>query len=138
MDKINDKEQLEMFMRANNISKEEVKFWKSIAKMSNDMSNKINEILKEFNDKELGGGYLYFLYNNELIQMDLVDYSCISVCKLENIKDIEFIGDVESILITTDVKECDTIWIDEMCDRETLFNTKPSVTVRISHTSDGK
>ncbi|CAM2830207.1 aspartate kinase [Hathewaya histolytica] len=79
----------------------------------------LEKILKKFNKEELGGGYLYFLHKNELIQLDLVDYSCCTVCSIEDIKSTEFIRDemtMEGIYIEIKegkYEEIDSIWIGE-------------------------
>ena len=79
-------------------------------------------ILKRFNDEEMGGGYLYFLHQKELVQMDLCDYSTVTVCSIEDIESIQFVEEDkeeetnEGIYI--ELKEgvyefVDSVWIDE-------------------------
>ncbi|EPY2271297.1 aspartate kinase [Clostridium sporogenes] len=85
---------------------------------------KLETILKEFNDNECGGGYLYFIHregNEEmLVQLDLVDYSSINVCKTEEIENFQFIEEDkeectnEGIYIEINDEELDGCWIDEM------------------------
>lgn len=65
----------------------------------------LKKILKEFNEKEMGGGYLYFLHQKQLVQLDLVDYSCCVVCNLEDILHVEFTEDEGIYLELVEVYE---------------------------------
>lgn len=74
----------------------------------------LKKILKEFNDRELGGGYLYFLHQKQLVQLDLVDYSCCVVCDLEDILHVEFTEDEGIYLGLKEINEyVDHAWIYE-------------------------
>ncbi|EQB3101487.1 aspartate kinase [Clostridium botulinum] len=81
---------------------------------------KLEKVLKKFNDEEMGGGYLYFLHRNELIQLDLVDYSSVTVCKTEEIENFQFIKEDkeectnEGLYIEIEDEEVQGCWIDEM------------------------
>ncbi|KGI37935.1 aspartate kinase [Clostridium tetani] len=59
----------------------------------------LEKILREFNDRELGGGYLYFIHKDELLQLDLCDYSTCVVCNVEDILNVEFITEDEGIYL---------------------------------------
>lgn len=59
----------------------------------------LKKILREFNDEELGGGYLYFLHQKQLVQLDLVDYSTCIVCDTEDIKHVELNEEDEIIYL---------------------------------------
>ncbi|WP_434302747.1 aspartate kinase [Clostridium botulinum] len=86
---------------------------------------KLERLLKKFNDDEMGGGYLYFLHregNEEmLVQLDLVDYSSINVCPVNQILNVEFVQedddgfDIEGLYIKLEevFKGIDSCWIDE-------------------------
>lgn len=75
----------------------------------------LENVLKKFNDEEMGGGYLYFLHKNELIQVDLCDYSTAIVCELEDIKSVIFDKKEEGIYIEIEEKYegVDHVWISE-------------------------
>ncbi|WP_409069895.1 aspartate kinase [Clostridium sp. FAM 1755] len=81
---------------------------------------KLEKVLKKFNDEEMGGGFIYFLHRNELIQLDLVDYSSCVICKLEEIENFQFIeedkdnGTNEGLYIEVTDEELQGCWIDEM------------------------
>ena len=64
----------------------------------------LKKILKEFNEKEMGGGYLYFLHQKQLVQLDLCDYSTCIVCDLEDVKEVEFITEEEVIHLDLEEK----------------------------------
>ncbi|RXM70337.1 aspartate kinase [Clostridium tetani] len=75
----------------------------------------LKKILKEFNEKEMGGGYLYFLHQKQLVQLDLVDYSTCIVCDLEDILHVEFYREEEGIYLDLQEKYegIDSCWIYE-------------------------
>ncbi|MCW6085557.1 MULTISPECIES: aspartate kinase [Clostridium] len=81
---------------------------------------KLERLLKKFNDDEMGGGYLYFLHRDELIQLDLCDYSSVTVCLLEEIQNFQFIeedkdnGTNKGLYIEITDEELQCCWIDEM------------------------
>ncbi|ABS41016.1 hypothetical protein [Clostridium botulinum] len=83
-------------------------------------SKELESTLKKFNNDECGGGFIYFLHeqNNEevLIQLDLVDYSSCIVCKVEEIEDFQFIKEEDGIYLKLHEKYegIDHVWIDEM------------------------
>ncbi|HDI3121668.1 aspartate kinase [Clostridium botulinum] len=80
----------------------------------------LERTLKRFNDDECGGGFIYFLHeqNDEevLIQLDLMDYSTCIVCKIEEIEDFQFIKEEDGIYLKLHEKYegIDHVWIDEM------------------------
>ncbi|WP_223919276.1 aspartate kinase [Clostridium caseinilyticum] len=61
----------------------------------------LEKVLKNFNDNELGGGFIYFIHKQGkeavLIQLDLVDYSSCVLCGLEDIEDFQFIKEEDGI-----------------------------------------
>ncbi|KEI89314.1 hypothetical protein N493_07325 [Clostridium botulinum B2 433] len=72
----------------------------------------LKNVLKNFNDAECGGCYIYLLRRDELIQLDMYDYSTCIICVVE---------DIESYTVTKDGlylemkdEELDGCWIDEM------------------------
>lgn len=73
----------------------------------------LRKILREFNEKEMGGGYLYFLHQKQLVQLDLVDYSCCVVCNLEDILHVEFDGEGIYLGLNQINEYVDHAWIYE-------------------------
>lgn len=75
----------------------------------------LKKILKEFNEKEMGGGYLYFLHKDELLQLDLCDYFTCVVCSTEDILHVEFLTEEEGIYLDLQEKYegIDSCWIYE-------------------------
>ncbi|MBN3411211.1 hypothetical protein [Clostridium botulinum] len=79
----------------------------------------LEKVLKNFNDDELGGGFIYFIHKQEkeevLVQLDLVDYSSCVLCGLEDIKDFQFIKEDGIYLKLHEKYEgIDHAWIDYM------------------------
>ncbi|MBY6996501.1 aspartate kinase [Clostridium botulinum] len=80
----------------------------------------LERTLKKFNDDEMGGGFIYFIYKQGkeeiLVQLDLVDYSSCEVCGSEDIEDFQFIKEEDGIYLKLyeKYKGIDHAWIDYM------------------------